>query len=169
MRSAGDCNGLLGVLDALWGGAAESLRMRLVEMPRAGDRLDLLEVTLAARLPRLRGVHPAVAAALVAFRAHASVGTAVAASGYSHRRFITLFRRDVGLSPKLYCRVARFRGALAPLRETSHASTIEIALAAGYSDQPHFHREFREFAGLSPGRYRTLAVENAHHVPLLAR
>lgn len=154
-------------LVALWGVAAETLRARLAETPRASDRLDLLEAALTARLPRVRGVHPAVAAALAAFRAQASVRSAVATSGYSHRRFITLFRRDVGLSPKLYCRVARFRAAVARLSKAGHASTIEIALAAGYADQPHFIRDFQQLAGLPPGRYRALAIENAHHVPML--
>ena len=33
-----------------------------------------------------------------------------------------------------------------------------LALDAGYADQPHLHRDFRDFLGLSPAVYRALAA-----------
>ncbi|MFW6084495.1 MAG: helix-turn-helix domain-containing protein [Gemmatimonadota bacterium] len=32
-------------------------------------------------------------------------------------------------------------------------SLAEVALSAGYYDQPHMNREFRRMAGLTPGEY----------------
>ena len=87
-------------------------------------------------------------------------------SGYSHRRFIEVFRAAVGLGPKLYCRVLRFQGALDLVAARPEAALVDVALEAGYSDQPHFQREFRELAGVSPTRYRDLSPAFAHHVPL---
>ena len=43
---------------------------------------------------------------------------------------------------------------------------IEVALQAGYSDQPHFNREFKAFAGVSPGRYLRLEPVHPRHVPI---
>lgn len=153
-------------LDALWGGAVERMRAQLAEEATPESRLALFERLLLARLPRIRGLHPAVAEGLARFASDDDVAAAVAASGYSHRRFTTLFRAAVGLTPKLYCRVRRFEQALVQVGGSPRPSWSALALAAGYSDQAHFNRDFREFAGLTPGRYRALAPSFAHHVPL---
>jgi AraC-like DNA-binding protein len=78
------------------------------------------------------------------------------------------FREAVGLTPKLYCRVLRFQRALRQLAEHPRIAWIDTALNAGYSDQAHFNRDFRELAGLTPGQYRALAPISANHVPLRA-
>lgn len=139
-----------------WLGEAESLAARLVRF----------EAVLLARLPRVRALHPAVAFALERFASAREVAPVVAASGYSHRRFLTVFREAVGLAPKVYCRVERLQDALA--RAAAGGPWSEVALAAGYSDQAHLVREFREIAGLSPGEYRRAAPRALNHVPLPA-
>lgn len=151
-------------LEDLWGQAAESMREHLWELRSPEQRLDLFEAMLAARLPRARGLHPAVRQAL-AGGFSLSVHEVVRQSGYSHRTFISLFHRAVGLTPKLYCRVLRFQRALHRV-SAGTASWIDVALAAGYSDQAHFSREFREFVGVTPTRYRQIAPRFQHHVPV---
>lgn len=152
-------------LDALWGDAARALRDELRAIADPDRCLARFEAALAARLPRVRGIHPAVAHALVRFDAAAArIADVVDEIGYSHRRFITLFRDSVGLTPKRYCRVARFQRVLAQI----HAGEPRwgaLALDAGYADQAHFTREFTELAGVSPSRYRALAPAQPNHVP----
>jgi AraC-like DNA-binding protein len=75
----------------------------------------------------------------------------------------------VGLTPKLYCRVLRFHHAIEQAGSVDRGSWAELALGAGYADQPHFNRDFREFAGVTPSRYRELAPVHSHHVPILGR
>jgi AraC-like DNA-binding protein len=151
----------------VWGATAvEEIRERLAEIDGLGARIDRLESILAARLPRVRALHPAVAEALGRLDAATRVGEAVASSGYSHRRFNELFRREVGLPPKVYCRVRRFQGVLARLAAEAPRPWPELAAAAGYADQPHLHRDFREFSGISPGAYRRAAPPYPNHVPL---
>ena len=111
----------------------------------------------SARLPRLRGLHSAAAYALERFAITPNVHEVVEQSGYSHRRFIALFRRAVGLTPKLYCRVVRFKQVLACIATDRSASFVDVALAAGYSDQAHFTREFQEFAGVTATAYREVS------------
>jgi AraC-like DNA-binding protein len=151
-------------LDDLWGRAAGEARTRILEAGDAARSLDAFESLLRARLPVVRGLHPAVAHALGRFALGADVGEVVAGTGYSHRRFIGLFREAVGLAPKRYCRVLRFQHVLD--RGAQHASWVDVALAAGYSDQPHLNREFRELAGVSPGHFRRASPGWSRHVPV---
>lgn len=146
-------------LEELWGREAGELRERLLE---AADPLAVLEASLVSRLPRVRGVHPAVAHALARFDATWDVGAVVAETGYSHRRFLTLFREAVGLAPKAYCRVRRFQRVL-----EGAGAWSELAQEAGYSDQAHLTREFTELAGVSPGQFRRLAPAQPRHVPVV--
>lgn len=154
-------------LDDVWGRAADAARERLLELETPERQLDYFESLLVARLPRVRGLHPAIAEALGKLGADSSVRQLVAESGQSHRRFIALFEEAVGLTPKRYARVVRFRRALARLAAEPRVPLVELALRAGYADQAHFNRDFREMAGLSPTQYRTAAPEQAHHVPCL--
>lgn len=157
-------------LGDLWGDAAVALRQRIAAEPTPARRLARFEALVAARIrrARVRGVHPAIAHALSRFATlHARVDEVTAEIGYSHRRFVDLFRDDVGLTPKLHCRVTRFQAALARLASDPRASGAETALDAGYSDQAHLGRDFKELAGLSPGAYRALAPRWPNHVPLL--
>jgi AraC-like DNA-binding protein len=160
-------------LQDLWGRSADMARERLLEAESLERRMELLISLLAARLPAVHGLHPAVASALEQFWITDNVRQAVRASGYSHRRFIALFRRAVGLTPKLYCRVLRFQKVLkrvaADLYETGGAEWADLAIDVGYSDQPHFTREFREFAGVTPERYRKIKPSVSHHVPIARR
>jgi AraC-like DNA-binding protein len=153
-------------LQDLWGRFAVSVRERLQEERDPARRLDLLESLLAVRLPKVLRLHPAVAMALERFTGAANVREVVAASGYSHRRFIGLFTEEVGLTPKLYCRVQRFQRALARVATNEASTWVDLALAAGYSDQSHFNREFAEFAGITPGEYRKLSPASPYHVPV---
>jgi AraC-like DNA-binding protein len=163
---AGELAGRHTPLQDLWGPSAVEARERPSEAGGLQRKLDVFEALLAARLPTVRGLHPAVAQALERFTTTADVRQAVKESGYSHRRFIALFQRGLGLTPKLYCRVLRFQEALEQVAAHTAASLVEVALDVGYSDQAHFNREFREFAGVSPGEYRELAPAFPHHVPI---
>lgn len=153
-------------LTDLWDREASLLRERLQEANTPEAKLDLLELLLSARLPRVRGLNPAVAHALSRFEETAEIGEIVRETGYTHRGFLELFKSSVGMTPKLYCRVQRFHRAIDLAAATPERSWAELAQDAGYSDQPHFTREFRELAGISPGEYRRTAPAEPRHVTL---
>lgn len=160
-------------LEDLWGRDARRMRDRLAETLSAEARLSLFESMLLARLPKVRAIHPAVAHALSRIHSAGSVSELVADTGYSHRRFIELFRRSVGIAPAVFRRLLRFQRAvalLAPGRAPDGDGADQLAQVAfdsGFSDQSHMTREFREIAGLSPGQYRAIAPANPHHVPMV--
>jgi len=68
-----------------------------------------------------------------------------------------LFREQVGLTPKLYCRVLRFQGVVNAASSQREVDWAEVALDGGYCDQSHMAHEFRAFSGLTPGEW--LATE----------
>ncbi|XXX77390.1 helix-turn-helix domain-containing protein [Sorangium sp. So ce134] len=157
-------------LSDIWGSVASALQDSVMNARTPEERCARVESLLAARLRDARGAHPVIAHAVRALATthDPSPVTAVArASGLCARRFIEVFRRDVGMAPKHFCRVMRFRRALKLLRGGAGGSLAALALEAGYCDQPHFNREFKEMSGLSPTAYRSAIGAYDNHVPLL--
>lgn len=72
----------------------------------------------------------------------------------SPRQLRRIFAERVGVGPAAYVRLRRFADSLPLIRRARTLS--EAAHAAGYADQPHFCREFRAFAGMTPGEYARL-------------
>ena len=143
-------------LDALWGTSATELRERLCEVKTPAERFDLLEKTLLAHLFRPLERHYAVRFALETF-GHADAGLAIRDvardAGLSQRRFIQVFAREVGMSPKLFCRVRRFRQALETVRHTVAPEWGRVAVDCGYYDQSHLIHDFQFFSNLSPTEF----------------
>lgn len=151
-------------LELLWGHGAARLLERLQALDDPVAQLGLLQAALQSRLRPARALHPQVPQAIRDLSRGTRVSTAVAASGYSHRHFIVRFREAVGLSPKAFGRVARLQWALAGLEHDR--SIADVALAAGFSDQAHFNREFHRFAGMTPRDYRRARKPAPQHVPV---
>jgi AraC-like DNA-binding protein len=59
----------------------------------------------------------------------------------------------VGVTRKLYARLARFQWSLAYAAAGEPADGAHAALALGYADQSHWIAEFKEFSGLTPHRF----------------
>jgi len=83
------------------------------------------------------------------------LGRLVEQTGRSHRHLAAQFKRDVGLAPKAFARLVRFRRAVRLLR--AQAPLARASVDAGYYDQAHFTREFQSIGGTTPGRMRTAA------------
>lgn len=80
----------------------------------------------------------------------------VGASGYSERHLRRLFHETLGASPKTVSRIGRLRQAVADMSKTT-LTLSQIAVKAGYCDQAHLNRDFREMIGCNPSAYRTHA------------
>ena len=143
-------------LETLWGASAKELRERLCVAKTSAERLDLLEQALVAHLSRPLERHYAVRFALDAFgRADSGLAVRDVArdAGLSQRRFIQLFAREVGMAPKLFCRVRRFRQTLETVRRTAAPDWGRVAVDCGYYDQSHLIHDFRFFSHLSPTEF----------------
>jgi AraC-like DNA-binding protein len=153
-------------LEDLWGSAARALCDGLQETSSFERRLKIFEAFLAKRLPRVSGIHPAIAHALERFSTTSTIAQIVEETGYSHRHFISLFRQSVGLSPRVYTRLIRFQQTLKHGFDKTGGRWIDVALESGYADQAHFNREFRDFTGISPTEYLLNRRASCYHVPI---
>jgi AraC-like DNA-binding protein len=79
-----------------------------------------------------------------------SVSAVAAELGMSERQFRRVFREAVGMSPKAFAKLARFRRALTASQHDREASWASIAAGSGYYDQAHLIDEFRVIAGVTP-------------------
>jgi transcriptional regulator GlxA family with amidase domain len=69
--------------------------------------------------------------------------------GISGRQLERRFLNEVGLGPKLLCRILRFQQVFRAI-ERSDRNWARIAADCGYYDQAHLIRDFRQFAGQPP-------------------
>ncbi|MCT2590332.1 helix-turn-helix transcriptional regulator [Streptomyces sp. N2-109] len=131
-------------LDALWPGA--QVRRLTERAAESADPAALLE-QLASPLLRPDPAHDAVRETVLrGVRQGSSVAELAQAAGLStrqlHRRALDAF----GYGPKTLARVLRMRRALVLAR--AGRPPAEVALAAGYADQPHLAREIKALTGL---------------------
>lgn len=144
-------------LEAVWGDGAGALAHRLPEAPTTAQRLSLIEAELRRRIAGGRGGDRRVqAAAGLVERAAGGirVETLADVAGLGTRQLERRFLAAVGLPPRTACRVVRFQTAVVRMHARPTSSLARVALESGYHDQAHFTREFRTFAGESPGAYR---------------
>jgi AraC-like DNA-binding protein len=142
-------------LDVLWGNTAGSLGEALAEAPMH-QRVAVLERHLLAALPPTPIVDDLVqrtVALLQRTRGGIGIRAAAQALGVGERRLERAFDHGVGLTPKRFSRVVRFLRAVRDIGRRAGAPGAAAALDAGYSDQPHFIREFRRLAGVTPAQY----------------
>jgi AraC-like DNA-binding protein len=75
-----------------------------------------------------------------------------AAANISTRQFERLSAMRLGMSPKLYARILRFRYAHRLHARNQKLSWTEISQLSGYFDQMHLIRDCRKLTGVIPSR-----------------
>jgi AraC-like DNA-binding protein len=143
-------------LDLIWGSFAGSLTDQLRTAKSPPDKFRILEAALLRRMKERATLSAVVRHALEEFERIpevSSIQMIARETGVSRRRFTQVFREQIGLTPKLYCRLRRFQNALSQIASAGPVVLAQLALTAGYSDQAHLAHEFREFSGLSLGTY----------------
>lgn len=124
---------------------------------RATDVTSLLGAFRRALEQRLRGSVPLDATVDEAVRAilraggNLSIAALASALGVTRQHLARRFASYVGISPKMFARVARVRRAIAKARVAAHVDWAALALEAGYYDQSHLAGEIRELTGRAPG------------------
>lgn len=134
--------------------ALRHLPEQLAGTPR-DRRAEVVEAALLAALGRHQGAapRPEVSRSLALLARGATVQQVADEVGYSRRHLRDLVVAESGVSPKQVQRLARFARGHELARDPSR-SLAAVAAEAGYSDQAHLTREWRELAGVGPGEWR---------------
>lgn len=96
--------------------------------------------------------HPVqrAAVAMLNRRGVADLSELVAECNVSLRQFERTFSEQVGVPPKLYCRLLRFTHALELKNKEPSRTWTEIAHEVGYYDQMHLVHDCKDFADETP-------------------
>ncbi|MEO3751015.1 helix-turn-helix domain-containing protein [Streptomyces sp. B6B3] len=161
-----ELDGAVTGLGDLWGRPERLLRERLADVPTWAERLMLIDEFLLRRAARAPSIAPEVAAVwadIVARRGRVRVGELAASCGWSRKRLWSRFSAQIGLTPKRAAMLVRFDHAARAL--SAGANAADVALACGYVDQPHLHRDVQAFAGCTPSALVDTATSAGREEP----
>jgi AraC-like DNA-binding protein len=152
-------------LEAIWGARAAELRDRLCAAGDVDEQFRILDGALMRRLDsEVRPRADVQVAMRRLVRANVQVGDVAAELAMSRRRLIEIFAAEVGVTPKVFSRIRRFKRAAALAKRSASPDWAQLAQACGYADQSHLVREFVSLSGLSPtALLRCSAGVKAHH------
>jgi AraC-like DNA-binding protein len=141
-------------LDDIFGADARDLVDQLREAPSWTRRFALIDAFLIARMGEPEAATGVAWAwhRLAKTRGAASIGELASELGWSRRHLVEKFREEIGLPPKAVARIMRFTYARRMLERSPACAGAELAYRAGYYDQAHMIRDFREFAGATPAQ-----------------
>ena len=142
-------------LEELLGAEAHSLGQRLCDAPGVEARIAVLDAAFIRRLTAAAPLDRRVTGAIHLLRHRfdldiAEIGFQV---GWSRKHLADRIQDAVGVGPRTFRRLLRFQRLTGELTKGPVRDWTAAALEAGYCDQSHLIREFREFAGLKPSEF----------------
>ena len=143
-------------VEQIWGQPAiAELRHRLTLADAPHEMLMLLEEELVRRLRVIDGLDLVrqMSSAVAATGGTVPISDIGVAARASSTYLAKRFKAVVGVTPKRLARSYRFSSTVLALDVAAPIDWGDVAAGAGYFDQAHFVREFREFTGLTPTRY----------------
>lgn len=156
---AGEIAHLDAHLEDVAGPSVRLVRERLLAARSWPERFAVVDAWLSSRLDIEAALRPELAECWRVLTGPAAVPIDAVARhvGWSARHLRGQLQAEVGLTPKVAARVARFdrtRRLLGQqLVDGRPASLAELAAVCGYADQAHLAREFGELAGCSPSAW----------------
>lgn len=103
-------------------------------------------------VPRRGGYVEWIAAAIEAAQGNVPIDRIRRDVGVSRKALARDFSEQVGATPKLLARIHRFRHARLLIQRPG-VPLADTAVDAGYFDQAHMSRDFRDLGDLTPGEY----------------
>ena len=131
--------------------------------PRVAERFLLQRLTTGKAAPDGR-LAAQIVHALQTQPESLSIARAAASHGRSVRHMERLFEDHIGVSPKLFSRIARLQSVLRMSQQQPQPDWASLACSAGYFDQSHMVRDFRALTGVTPVHFQSLRQRSPVHV-----
>lgn len=157
-------------MDTFWGNSIHDIREAILEEKDIEKRFAIVENFLLLKGRNKMENHELV---------HYSVGQLTASpqmwtirnlshkTGVTQKHLITLFRKYVGLSPKMFSRINKFQKVVGMIERQEKIDWASLAYECGYFDQAHFIKEFREFSGVNPRLYLEKRGPYLNYLPIV--
>lgn len=148
---------------AVIGSRESELYERLSAAKTFQDKINAFERAMFRS--SVREVDAGVAASVRSLRATGgslAISRCAAELGWSTRRLERAFKEQIGLTPKTFARIVRFQSFITEAA-ASRLPLLDSALAAGYFDQAHLIKDFRDLAGTTPTEYFASQQQFATH------
>ena len=142
-------------LQDLWGNSGAELGYQLAETKGLQARINILDQELLRRYQQAEKPSNRIKLAvstLLQSGGQMKVASIASQCGISVRHLGRQFEDAVGLSPKLFARIVRFQKVIAMAKQAPRPDWLTSVFVAGYYDQSHLIKDFREFAQSSPNR-----------------
>lgn len=139
-------------LDAVAWRLERELAERLDPTHAPDQLVNAAEIVLAEQLGRYkdrRGPIRAAVQRMMLLSGRVSIDRIADDLGISGRQLERRFVIEVGLGPKLLCRILRFQTVFQAV-EHGDSRWADVAAGCGYYDQSHLIRDFRQFGGDTP-------------------
>ncbi|WP_205502254.1 helix-turn-helix domain-containing protein [Rufibacter psychrotolerans] len=140
--------------EELWGAAAPRLADQLLTLGEPALMAQKLQEFLLEQLRPGRPLEEMAryaVGALLRDRGQLPIHALAQRTGYSQRHLNRLFQEMVGLAPKQFARIVRFKHLLSLPAQGPRVPPV-VGSEAFY-DQAHFIREFKAFTGHTPQQY----------------
>ncbi len=143
-------------VDLIWGRIGKELIEQVLSASSHRQRIQFVEKFLLKRSeqnPRSDALIQEAVKEISVRDGAATVDFLMRRLKISGRHLERKFGEHVGLSPKRFSRIVRFQNVFRIATYEVQLNLTALAHRAGYYDQAHFIREFKEFSGLLPSEY----------------
>lgn len=92
-----------------------------------------------------------------------SISDLVRKAGYTHKHFLSLFKKQVGTSPKNLQRIMRLQKVIQIVKDKPDVKWTEILFQFPFHDAAHFANDFKKLTGMTPDKYLSLRTFDENH------
>jgi AraC-like DNA-binding protein len=155
--------------DLIWGHDFMILREQIIENRDSLKKFHLAEKFLIKQFIDKCSFNPCIQFALnqiIKYPNQITLNKLSNKIGYSQKHFISLFKRQVGITPKSYLKLMRFQKTINEIEKFTKIDWTLISHDCGFYDQAHFINDFKLFSGFTPEEYFKRRSSYLNYVPI---